>query len=178
MTEEELQETGVPPPFWAFAWAGGQALSRYLLDEPQTVAGRTVLDLAAGSGLCAIAALKCGAVSALAADIDPFAVAATALNADANDVTVTGLLDDVLAVGPPGVDVILAGDICYEQAMASRMLSWLTDAARAGCNVLIGDPGRRYLPEGLCQLAEYDIPTEPDLEEVEYKISRVYTLEV
>src|SRR5579859_7579498 len=120
MTEEELGEQGVPPPFWAFAWAGGQALGRFLLDHSEEVAGKRVVDFAAGSGLCAIAAMRAGAAHALAADIDPFCAAAVALNARANDVTVAFTGRDLLDADPPDTDVILAGDIFYEQPLAAR----------------------------------------------------------
>ena len=185
MTEQEMHRVGLDPPFWAFAWAGGQAVARYLLDTPSEVAGRRVLDLAAGSGLCAIAAAKAGAASVLAADIDPFCGAAVTLNAEANGVEVAytdrNLLDDdvdVLRVDPEltGVEVILAGDVSYEFGMSGRMHRWLHRAAGAGVRVLVGDPGRRYLPdEGLRQLAAYDIVTTPDLEEQDLKRAGVYT---
>lgn len=177
MTEEELQQTGMPPPFWAFAWAGGQAVARYLLDRPEVVADRRVLDFAGGSGLCAIAALRAGAAAATVADIDPFAEAAVTLNAEANDVTVSFVGADVLGAGPPNVDLILAGDVCYEHAMASRVLPWLRVAAGRGIDVLLGDPGRRYLPaDGLRQLAAYDVPTTPELEESDFTTAAVYAL--
>lgn len=177
MTEEELKETGMPPPFWAFAWAGGQAVARYLLDHPEVVTGRRVLDLAGGSGLCAIAALRAGASSATVADIDPFAAAAVDLNATVNGVTLSYVGDDLLDVEAPDVELILAGDVCYEHAMAVRVVGWLRSAAAAGIDVLLGDPGRRYLPtEGLVRLAAYDVPTTPDLEEADYKIAAVYRL--
>ena len=139
---------GLPPPFWAFAWAGGQALARYVMDHPQIVAGKRVLDFASGSGIVAIAAMKAGAAkSALAADIDVFCGAAAALNAEANgspiDFTSTNLLD-----APAGdFDVILAGDICYEKPLAERVFAWLGEANARGATVLIGDPGRSYFPK-------------------------------
>jgi predicted nicotinamide N-methyase len=184
MTEQEMRRVGLDPPFWAFAWAGGQALARYLLDEPGEVAGRRVLDLAAGSGVCAIAARLAGAASALAADIDPFCAAAVALNAEANGVRVDfaerDLLSDdvgVLTVDPDltEVEVILAGDVSYEFGMSGRMHRWLRQASDAGIRVLIGDPGRRYLPDGLARLASYDIVTTPDLEEADLKQAGVFT---
>ena len=143
MTEEALAEIGLPPPFWAFAWAGGQAIARYLLDHPAEVAGKRVLDFATGSGLCAIAALKVGAADAQGADIDPFAEAAVALNAEANGVRVAFTGDDLLAADPPTAAVILAGDICYEQPLASRALAWLHTAHTRGARVLIG---QIYMP--------------------------------
>lgn len=187
LTEAEMQQVGLDPPFWAFAWAGGQALARYLLDHPDEVAGRRVLDLGAGSGLVAIAARLAGASSALAVDIDPFCAAAIALNAEANGVTVETtdrdlLVDDVdvLAVDPDlvGVEVVLAGDVSYEYGMSGRMHRWLRGAHGRGLRVLIGDPGRRYLPgDGLVQLAAYDIETTPELEEADLRNAAVYTYE-
>ena len=185
LTEEEMRRVGLDPPFWAFAWAGGQALARYLLDHPDEVRGRRVLDLAAGSGLVAIAARLAGADSAVAVDIDPFCAAAVAVNAEANgvDVEYSGrdlLADDVdvLRVDPEltDVSVILAGDVSYEYGMSGRMHRGLRAAHATGVRVLIGDPGRRYLPEdGLVRLASYDIVTTPDLEEADLKRSAVYT---
>ncbi|HET7406852.1 MAG TPA: 50S ribosomal protein L11 methyltransferase [Mycobacteriales bacterium] len=176
-TEEELQESGVPPPYWAFAWAGGQAVARYVLDRPEIVAGRRVLDFAGGSGLCAIAAMRAGAAEATVADIDAFAGAAVALNAAANGVAVTFVGADLLDGGAPDVDLILAGDVCYEHAMAGRVVPWLRGAAAGGIDVLLGDPGRRYLPaDGLTQLAAYDVPTTPELEESDFTTARVYAL--
>lgn len=185
LTEAEMQRVGLDPPFWAFAWAGGQALARYLLDHPDEVRDRAVLDLAAGSGLVGIAARLAGARSALAVDIDPFCAAAVSLNAEANDVSVDYtdrnlLVDDVdvLRVDPDlvGVDVLLAGDVSYEFGMSGRMHRWLRAAAGSDVRVLIGDPGRRYLPsDGLTRLATYDIVTTPDLEESDLKRAAVYT---
>lgn len=177
MTERELDEAGVPPPFWAFAWAGGQAVARYLLDHPAEVAGRRVLDFAAGSGICAIAAARCGARGVLASDIDPFCDAAIALNAAANGVRVEVTDRDLLAEPPPDVDLLVAGDVCYERAMAARVLDWLRAARDRGARVLVGDPGRMYLPRGdLVLLAEYDVPTTAELEDATVKRSGVYSL--
>ena len=170
LTEEELGEIGLPPPFWAFAWAGGQALARYLLDHPEAVAGRRVLDLAAGSGLVGIAAMKAGAASALCADIDPFCGAAVALNAAANGVALTYTDADLLDAPPPAVEVICAGDVFYERPMAERVLTWLTAAQVRGTRILVGDPLRTYFPrEGLDFLAEYRVPTTRELEDLEVK---------
>src|SRR5665213_3258283 len=157
LTEEALAEIGLPPPFWAFAWAGGQALARYVLDHPEVVAGQAVIDFAAGSGIVAIAAAKAGAARVLAADIDPFCEAAVALNAQANGVAVAFTADDLLDAPPPTwAGVILAGDICYEKPLAERVMAWLAAAKAAGATVLIGDPGRSYFPRhGLTKLAEY-----------------------
>jgi predicted nicotinamide N-methyase len=175
LTEEALQEIGLPPPFWAFAWAGGQALARYVLDHPQIVAGKRVIDFAAGSGMVAIAAMKAGAAEALAADIDGFCGAAVALNAAANGVVVGFTDTDLLDAPPPAVDVILAGDICYEKPLAGRVVAWLTAARAAGSTVLIGDPGRSYFPrEGLVKLAEYQVQTTRELEDMEVKKTAVW----
>lgn len=177
MTEEALEAMGLPPPFWAFAWAGGQALARYLLDHPEAVAGKRVVDFAAGSGIVAIAAMKAGAAHALAADIDSFCGPAIALNAAANGVAVDFTDADLLEAPPPAVDVILAGDICYEKPLAERVMGWLTAARTAGTQVLIGDPGRTYFPrEGLTKLAEYQVPTTRELEDMEVKKTAVWTL--
>lgn len=177
MTEEALGALGISPPFWAFAWAGGQAISRYVLDHPEIVRGKSVLDFAAGSGLCAIAAVKAGAASVLACDIDPFCRAAMTVNAEANDVQVTCVIADLLDDPPPPVDVILAGDICYEKTLSERVLAWLTMARAAGAAVLIGDPGRTYFPrQSLVQLAQYEVQTTRELEDFEIKKTGVWTL--
>ena len=176
MTEEALEEIGLPPPFWAFAWAGGQALARYILDAPQTVAGQRVIDFASGSGIVAVAAARAGASSVLAADIDGFCGAALALNAEANGVTADFTDSDLLDQPPPKADVILAGDICYEKPLAARVMAWLEAGARRGARVLIGDPGRSYFPrEGLVRLAEYQVPTTRELEDMEVKRTAVWT---
>jgi len=176
-TEEELGEIGLPPPFWAFAWAGGQALSRYLLDTPDTVRHCRVIDLASGSGLVAISALKAGAAHVRAADIDDFSAAAIALNADLNDVSLPVTTEDLLNLAPPPCDVILVGDLFYEQALAARLLDWLCAARDAGTRILIGDPGRSYLPRHrLTQLATYSVPVTRDLEDAEIKQGAVWTL--
>ena len=162
-----------PPPFWAVAWLGGQALARYLLDHPAAVAGRRVLDLGSGSGLVAIAAQLAGAAHVLAADIDPFCVEAIAVNAALNGVELDVTTEDLLDGEPPAVDVVLAGDVWYEQAMAARVMAWLE---RSTATVLLGDPGRAYLPQqGWRELSSYDIPTTRDLEGVTSKRVRVFT---
>jgi predicted nicotinamide N-methyase len=176
LTEAALGQHDPPPPFWAFAWAGGLALARYLLDHPWEVAGKAVLDFATGSGLCAIAAMQAGAASVLAADIDAFCEAAVALNAPANGVSVSFTGHDLLDGDPPTVDLILAGDICYEQSLATRTFAWLRAAHIGGTRVLIGDPGRTYLPrEALLQLAAYQVPVTRDLEATEVKATGVFT---
>jgi predicted nicotinamide N-methyase len=157
--ESEGGGAGEAPPFWAAAWPGGQALARYVLDHPASVAGRRVLDLGSGSGLVAVAALLAGAGAAVASDVDPYSHAAIPLNAEVNGVHGIEVVGDVLAGGPPDVDVVLAGDVCYDREMTERVLPWLWSAWVAGCTVLLGDPGRRYLPgEGLVAVADYDVP--------------------
>ena len=176
MTEEALGEMGLAPPFWAFAWAGGQAIARYVLDHPSEVAGLGVLDFASGSGLCAIAALRAGAKEALAADIDPFCGSALSLNAQANGVEAQFTDQNLLDSDPPRVDVILAGDICYEKPLAERVLAWLQVAHDRGTRVLIGDPGRSYFPrQGLERLADYQVATTRELEDQEVKRTGVWT---
>ncbi len=176
MTEEALSELGLAPPFWAFAWAGGQAVARYVLDNPGEVGGKTVLDFASGSGLCAIAAMLAGASRVLACDIDPFCRAAIALNAEANGVVVSSTIADLLDRAPPAVEVILAGDICYEKPLAERVLVWLAAAHAAGTRVLIGDPSRTYFPrQGLRRLAQYEVQTTRELEDFEIKRTGVWT---
>jgi predicted nicotinamide N-methyase len=173
-------ETGDPDaalPYWAFAWGGGLALACYLREHPESVAGRRVFDLAAGSGLCAIAALAAGASEATCADIDPFALAAVALNARANGRRVAVELRDRLDDDTPDVEVILAGDCWYEERLAARVLPWLQQARERGVDVLVGDPGRRYLPaDELLELASYDVRTTTELEDLALKQGRVYTL--
>lgn len=165
-SEESLARGAVPPPFWAFAWAGGQALARYLLDRPETVAGRFVLDFGSGSGLVAIAAARAGARSVLAAEIDNFAAAAFAANAKLNDVSMAVTTVDIIGIVDPRWQVVTAGDVCYERDLADRGIPWLQALAGGGCLVLLGDPGRAYLPkEGLRKLASYTVPTSRELED-------------
>jgi predicted nicotinamide N-methyase len=165
-TEESLARNALPPPFWAFAWAGGQALARYLLDCPEQVAGRFVLDFGAGSGVVAIAAAKAGAAFVLAAEVDRLAVAAIAANAVLNEVAITVTTNDVIDMADPRWEVVTAGDVCYEQPMADRVTAWLRDLAGRGNLVLLGDPGRTYLPaDGLRERARYLVPTSRDLED-------------
>ncbi|HZH09135.1 MAG TPA: methyltransferase [Microvirga sp.] len=173
-TEEELGEIGLPPPFWAFAWAGGQALSRYILDNPETVRGRRVLDFASGSGLVAIAAMKAGASEVTACDIDGFAIAAIELNAEANGVGVTPTQADLIGQDQ-GWETVLAGDICYERDLAERVTNWLFALSRRGATVLIGDPGRSYLPKDRLEcLAVYEVPVTRTLEDAEIKKTSVW----
>lgn len=176
-TEEELGEMGLPPPFWAFAWAGGQALARYVLDNPHVVRGKTVIDLASGSGLVGTAAMRAGARSVLAADIDQFAVEAIRLNAQSNAVAIAATADDLLQVSAPVAGVVLVGDLFYERHLAERLLSWLQSARANGTDVLIGDPGRSYLPrEKLVAAASYQVPVTRDLEDAEIKNTSVWRL--
>ncbi|WP_433368181.1 class I SAM-dependent methyltransferase [Actinoplanes sp. CA-142083] len=173
---EKTEESGTqqPPPFWAFAWAGGQALARHLLDHPDLVSGRSVLDLATGSGLVAVAAAVAGATPVTANDIDPYSLAAAAANAIANDVKVTLSESDVLDTNPEAA-VILAGDVFYSREMAARVLPFLRRAAARGCLVLVGDPGRAYLPaEGLIKQAAYDVPVIESLESVPFRHTTVW----
>ncbi len=173
-TEDELGEIGLPPPFWAFAWAGGQALARYLLDHPDLVAGRSVLDFASGSGLVAIAAAKAGASRVEACDIDEFAGAAMVLNAEANSIILEPRMENLIG-RDEGWDVVLAGDVSYERDMAQAVTDWLQSLARRGALVLIGDPGRAYLArEKLESLAEYRVPVTRSLEDCEIKKSQVW----
>ncbi len=173
-TEEELGEMGLPPPFWAFAWAGGQALARFILDEPQRVAGRSVLDFASGSGLVGIAAAQSRRAGVTCADIDRFSLAAIGVNAGANGVTVVTCARDLIG-RDEGWDVILAGDICYERDLAARVFDWLLALRARGAEVLIGDPGRSYLPKDrLEKLAEYGVPVTRELEDMEIKRTSVW----
>ena len=174
-TEEELAEKGLPPPFWAFAWAGGQALARYLLDHPEVVRSKRVLDFAAGSGLQGIAAKLAGAVSVEAADIDAFACAACRLNAAANDVEITVTDADIVGSANAGWDVVLAGDVCYERPAAERITAWLRGLAGDDCLVLMGDPGRTYLPrQGLERVIAYGVKTSRELEDSDLRNAVVW----
>jgi predicted nicotinamide N-methyase len=172
-TEEELARIGLPPPYWAFAWAGGQALARYVLDHPEIVRRKRVLDIGAGSGLVGLAALKAGAADVLAADIDAFACAAIRLNATANDCILTVTQNDL--IGEPGAwDVILVGDLFYERPLAERLLAWLEPL---GTPAMLGDPGRNYFPKsGVEKLASYSVQTTRDLEDREIRETGVYRL--
>jgi predicted nicotinamide N-methyase len=174
-TERERGGAQLPPPFWAFAWAGGQAMARHVLDHPALVAGRTVLDVASGGGLVAIAAAKAGAARVTAVEIDPLAVAAIALNAEANAVAVTAVLDDVLDGDGGDAEVVFAGDVFYSRDMTARMLAFVQRARARGAEVLIGDPGRAYLPtDQLDRVAVYDVPTPTSLEDAPVKKTTVW----
>jgi predicted nicotinamide N-methyase len=177
-TEDEINEIGLPPPFWAFAWAGGQALARYVLDNPVSVAGKVVIDLASGSGVVAIAAAKAGATRVVAYDIDSFARTAMVLNAHKNGVTIEVSGDDLLAgAAAPAAATILAGDIFYERDTAERAFAFLSAKEAQGATILIGDPGRSFLPKDrLRQIAEYQVPVSRDLEDVDIKNTAVWEL--
>lgn len=176
-TEEELGQMNVPPPYWAFAWAGGQALARCLLDNPALVQGKRVLDLGSGSGLTAIASALAGAAPVLAADIDRFALAAVHLNGEANGVEVETTAEDLLAAPPVPADVVLVGDLFYERELAERVLAYIEAAAKGGALVLIGDPKRSYFPQGRFTLAaEYQVPVTRELEDAEIKRTSVWRL--
>lgn len=176
--QDELDDGELPPPFWAFAWLGGQAVARLVLDEPQRVRGLRVLDLATGSGLCALAARRAGAAVVKAVDIDPYALVAAGLNAAENGLEVDWRCVDLLDEAAPAVDVVLAGDVFYDAAMSERVQPWLLAARRGGAQVLVGDPGRHYLPQVLMtEVAALDVPTTRDLEGVEVKRVRVYSLD-
>ncbi len=172
----ELGQSDPGLPFWAFAWAGGLGIARYLAEHPDEVAGRRVIDVGSGSGLCAIVAARAGAGSVRALDIDPLSEAAVALNARINRVHVGFTRIDPLSAPPPPCDVILAGDVCYEQTMGTRMIEWLQTAASHGTRVLIGDPGRKYLPPGLQRLATYRVRTTLELENAAVKDTYVFAI--
>ena len=175
-TEDELAAIGLPPPFWAFAWAGGQGLARYLLDHPATIRGKRVLDFASGSGLVAIAAAKAGAAEVTAADIDPFCATAIALNLEANQVKAEFLAADCVG-SDAGWDVVLAGDVFYDKPFADRLMPWFTALKARGAEILIGDPGRSYLPgTGLEPLGVYEVPVTRALEDAEVKRTTVWRL--
>ncbi|MEQ8308631.1 MAG: methyltransferase [Hoeflea sp.] len=175
-TEDELEAIGLPPPFWAFAWAGGQGLARHVLDNPHLVAGKTVLDFASGSGLVAIAASMGGARSVLAADIDPWSATAARLNAGANKVEIELTGSDLVGTDD-GWDVVLAGDVFYDRAMTDLILPWFRNLARRGALLLIGDPGRAYCPrDGMELLATYQVAVTRALEDREIKRTSVFRL--
>ncbi|BBK34524.1 nicotinamide N-methylase [Allostella humosa] len=177
-TEESLAATGTPPPYWAFAWAGGQALARLIIDQPNLVAGRSVVDVGSGSGLVALAAARSGAARVEAADIDPFAVAAIALNATLNGLSVAARSDDLIG-RDEGWATVLVGDLCYERSLAERLVPWLRGLAARGADVLLSDPGRAYLPtEGMVELARYAVPVDLELEDRLLRDTAVFRLGV
>ena len=166
----------LPPPYWAFAWPGGQALSRYILENPEDLGGRTLLDFGSGSGLVAIAAAKAGASCVVAAEIDPLALAAIDLNSRANNVFVEPIGIDVIGSNPRW-NTVLAGDMCYERPVAERLVPWLRHLVKSGVRVLLGDPGRNYFPsDGIVKLATFAVPTTLDLEDREVRETSVYQL--
>jgi predicted nicotinamide N-methyase len=174
-TEAFLERTGLPPPFWAFAWPGGQALARYLLDHPELAHGRSALDFAAGSGIGAIAAARAGAARPVASEIDPAAASAIALNAALNGVEIEIVAQDLTRGEERAADLILAGDVCYEREMSVRAIAWLQRQAALGATVLLADPGRAYRPrDGLEELARYRVPTSRDLEDSEEREAVVW----
>ncbi len=177
MTEQDMDRSRLAPPFWAFAWSGGQALATYVLDHPEAVAGKRVLDLACGSGLVGIAAMQAGAASVLCNDIDPYAEAAVGLNAELNGVRIDFLSVDLLDGPVPDVDVILAGDICYEKTMTEAMLTFFGGVTVQNVTVLVGDPHRTYFPStGFRKLADYSVRTIADIEDVAEKPAAVWEL--
>ena len=176
-TEDSLKESNVPPPYWAFAWPGGQAVARLVLDRPELVAGKSVLDFAAGTGLVGIAAMMAGAARVQSCDIDRFALSAIALNAESNGVDVKAVSADLVDRPLPGIDVVLAGDVCYEKPMADRVTAWLRGIAATGTLVLLGDPGRAYVPlSGIERVAQYSVPTSLELEDREMRDTVIWRL--
>jgi predicted nicotinamide N-methyase len=176
-TEEELGEMGLPPPYWAFAWAGGQALARYILDHADQLQDRTVIDVGAGSGLSAIAAAKVYAARVDASDIDAIAVAAIGLNSGANGVSVAATSNDWLDDAPPTADIVLVGDLFYERPLAERVMAFVRAAAARGSLVLVGDPRRNYFPTDVfTALAHYEVPVTRELEDAEIKRAAVWQL--
>ena len=175
-TEAMLAEAGVPPPFWAFAWAGGQGLARHILDHPELVTGKRVLDFGSGSGLCAIAAALAGAAHVRAAEIDPIACVAIEINAGLNGVRLEITASDVIGTDP-AADLILAGDMCYEKPLAARLLAWLRAAVANGAEVLLGDPGRNYSPaDGVEEIVRCLVPTSLELEDRTERTAVVWRL--
>jgi len=176
-TEEELGEMGLPPPYWAFAWAGGQALARYILDNAGKFARTRIIDIGAGSGIAAIASAKAGARQVTAADIDALAVAAMGLNATANDVTIAATTDDWLGGSSPECDILLVGDLFYERPLAERVMAFVRQRAAEGCAVLVGDPRRSYFPtDDFVPIAHYEVPVTRELEDAEIKRAAVWQL--
>lgn len=178
-TEEELGEMGLPPPYWAFAWAGGQALARYILDHADRLCGHTVIDVGAGSGLSAIAAAKVGARRVEASDIDTVAVTAIGLNAAANGVLVAATSNDWLGGAPPPADIVLVGDLFYERELSERVMAFVRAAATRGSLVLVGDPRRNYFPtDAFTAVAQFEVPVTRELEDAEIKRAAVWQLRV
>jgi predicted nicotinamide N-methyase len=174
---EVFEAEGIEPPYWAFAWAGGQALARYLLDHPDVVRGRVVADIGSGSGIVALAAKRSGATRVVAFDIDPVALSACALNAEANEIVIDVVCRDIVGDPLDGYDVVMIGDLFYEEGPAKRIHAWAKELARAGKLVLVGDPGRAYLPTGLVEVSARELATSLDLESATSKRVVVYRVE-
>lgn len=176
-TAADLEAAGMPPPFWAFCWPGGQALARYILDNPEIFHGRRVLDFAAGGGIASIALVKAGAAAVTASEIDPYAIAALKLNAALNDVSFASTEGDLTQDPDQAWDMVIAGDVCYERPMSDRVICWLRDLADAGVVVMMADPGREYAPRvGLTQLATYEVPTSRELEDSEIRTTVLWRM--
>lgn len=176
LIESEFEERGLAPPYWAFAWPGGQALARHILDEPALVRGRTVLDFASGCGIAGIAAARAGALSVLCADVDPLAEAACRLNGASNQVSIHTTTEDLIGADLVP-DIVLAGDVWYERALAERVTRWLADLSARGALVLVGDPGRAYLPTTrLDAIKNYSVATSIDLEDHTLRRTDVYRM--
>ena len=176
-TQDELNEDNVPPPYWAFAWAGGQALARYLIDKPQAVRNKTVLDLGSGCGITALAARRSNAARVLASDIDQISGIAAQLNAAANNLVIDTTDQDILAQTPGDYGVLLVGDLFYERPLAERVMSYLEKAKKGGAMILAGDPQRTYFrPDRFSQLAQYQVQVSQELEDCEQKPTAVWQL--
>jgi predicted nicotinamide N-methyase len=176
-TEEQLGQMNVPPPFWAFAWAGGQALARYIIDNRDLAAGRTVIDLGAGSGICAIAAALAGAAHVLAADVDPFSKYAIALNGAANGVAIDVATDNLLSAPPPAADLLLIGDLFYEKDLSEEVMDWAGRMLANGATVLVGDPRRSFFRiDRFDKVRDYSVPVTRALEDSEIKHTAVWQL--
>lgn len=176
-TEDWLNQRNIAPPFWAFSWAGGQALARYVLDHPELVRGRRILDFAAGAGVAAIACMKAGAKSVTAVEIDAVAAAAMRLNAMANAVDIAVLTDDIVGWDLADTDLLIAGDVCYEKAMAERVICWLRRLAGQGVEVWLGDPGRTYFPQtGIEKRACFEVPVTRELEDRDIRTTEIVRL--
>lgn len=176
-TQDELDNAGVPPPYWAFCWPGGQALTRFLFDQPRWVKGKRVLDFAAGSGISGIGAARMQAAHVTAAEIDNYAVAAIKLNAKLNKAKIDIVTEDLVGKRDLGFDVVLAGDVCYERPMAERVFAWFQELAESGVTILMGDPGRAYLPRrGLVEMARYQVPTSTELEDKDMRLTLVWRI--
>ncbi|MBM4319200.1 MAG: methyltransferase [Deltaproteobacteria bacterium] len=174
-TEEAMGRTNLPPPFWAFCWPGSQVIARYLLDHPEAVQGKGVLDFAAGCGVAGIAAARAGAARVTSNEVDLLAAAAILLNAELNEAQLEVALEDLIGSFRPVWEVVLAGDVCYEHSLADRTAAWLRQLARRGLLVLLGDPGRAFLPtEGLVEVARYTVPTSLDLEAEQQRETVLY----